>query len=307
MIPLNDKQHIPVLKEECVEFILSDNKKDPLLLADLTFGGGGHSFSFLHFNPSVKIMAFDQDEEAILLGRKLVKKQGWEDNIQLVHKNFKDVPLHICKRMKTDREIFDGILLDLGVSTYQLKTPERGFSFRLNGPLDMRMNQKDASLTAQDIVNKYSIDRLEGLFREYGEEIHAKKISTVICKAREEKLIETTKELEELIFYCYPKRHRHGRTHPATRCFQALRIHVNNELSVLSDTIPRLIPLLKKGRRLLIISFHSLEDRIVKRAFKELSENSVKILTKRPIRPNGEEMKENYRSRSAKLRVLQKL
>ena len=303
------KEHYPVLKRECTDFLFSSNKmKEPVYIADLTFGGGGHSLEFLKNKENISIKACDRDIQAVDSGLEIIRKKELTEKIELIHKNFSDFPQyakdHYQKIVSTG---FHGILLDLGVSTHQLKSEDRGFSFKSDGPLDMRMDRDNTIETAENIVNEYPLGKLKEIFYRFGEESNAERIASKIVDTRKEKRITTCGELEDLIFHCYPKRFRHGRTHPATKCFQALRIYINDELTLLSETIPWLIPLLKKGGRLLVISFHSLEDRIVKKTFKNLSDNSLgSIITKKPVLPGEEEIEENSRSRSAKLRVIEK-
>jgi 16S rRNA (cytosine1402-N4)-methyltransferase len=233
-----------------------------------------------------------------------------EDRIKLFDTNF----LHFQALAKEEcKEIngFQGILLDLGVSSHHFDDGARGFSFRFEAPLDMRMNNQSTEFqTAEEIVNNYREEDLYRIFTEYGEEKNAKKIARQICLDRKTKPIATTKDLENIIFHCYPKEHRYGKTNPSTKVFQALRLEVNRELEVLEETITQLIPLLKIGGRLAIISFHSLEDRIVKNVFRDasqLDQLAVEVLTKKPIVPTNEEIIANPRSRSAKLRVLERV
>jgi 16S rRNA (cytosine1402-N4)-methyltransferase len=205
---------------------------------------------------------------------------------------------------------FAGILMDLGVSSHQFDKTERGFSFRGDAPLDMRMNYGDSNTpTAADLLNTLPEKEIADLLFAYGDERLSRRIAARICELRQTKKIETTGELEDICFHAYPAKDRHQKTHPATRSFQALRIAVNDELRVLEDTIPKLLPYLSEGGVLAIISFHSLEDRIVKHTFKELLEKQdfpVTILTKKPLTATDEELSENSRSRSAKLRLLQR-
>ena len=235
------------------------------------------------------------------------------DRIKLINTNFVHFPEMIREHSP---EVFaaggfQGILLDLGVSSHHFDEATRGFSFRFDGPLDMRMNhESEEFMTAAEIVNTYDEKDLKRIFEEYGEEKNARKIAAKIIEERKLKPIETTKELENIVFHCYPKEHRYGKTNPSTRVFQALRLEVNQELEVLSKTIGQLIPLLKIGGRISIISFHSLEDRIVKNVFRDAQANSdypVLVLTKKPILPTEEEISHNSRSRSAKLRILERI
>ncbi|MFA6237266.1 MAG: 16S rRNA (cytosine(1402)-N(4))-methyltransferase RsmH [Bacteriovorax sp.] len=307
-------RHYSVLKKECID-ILTENSPESELsyFADLTFGGGGHSFEFLYRNPLFRVRATDQDPDALKNGEARISAEKVGERIKLFNTNFVRFPelaRSECPEVLASGG-FQGILLDLGVSSHHFDEAGRGFSFRFDGPLDMRMNyNSDAFLTAEEIVNSYSEVQLIKIFTEYGEEKFSKKIASKICEERKTKKISTTKELENIIFHCYPKEQRHGKTNPSTRVFQALRLEVNRELEVLTDVINQLIPLLKIGGRLAIISFHSLEDRIVKNLFKEAAQSiecPVEILTKKPIVPGEEEIFDNFRSRSAKLRVIERI
>jgi 16S rRNA (cytosine1402-N4)-methyltransferase len=303
--------HYSVLKKECIDLLsenaLTDAKS---YFADLTFGGGGHSFEFLYRSPFFNVRSTDQDPDALKNGAARIVAEKMENRIKLFNTNF----LHFPALAKEEcREIngFQGILLDLGVSSHHFDDGARGFSFRFEAPLDMRMNNQSSEFqTAEEIVNNYREEDLYRIFTEYGEEKNAKKIARQICLDRKTKPIATTKDLENIIFHCYPKEHRYGKTNPSTKVFQALRLEVNRELEVLEETITQLIPLLKIGGRLAIISFHSLEDRIVKNVFRDasqLDELAVEVLTKKPIIPSNEEIIANPRSRSAKLRVLERV
>jgi 16S rRNA (cytosine1402-N4)-methyltransferase len=307
-------KHFTVLKKECIDHLSENAKKDEIsFFADLTFGGGGHSFEFLYRNEKYQVRSTDQDPDALKNGQERIHKENMSERIKLINTNF----VHFSEVIKEHSpEIieaggFQGILLDLGVSSHHFDEASRGFSFRFDGPLDMRMNhESDEFLTAEEIVNSYDEEDLKRIFEEYGEEKNAKKIAAKICTERKIERIKTTKQLENIIFHCYPKEHRYGKTNPSTRVFQALRLEVNRELEVLSNTINQLIPLLKMGGRLAIISFHSLEDRIVKNIFKEAAGSEVlpvQVLTKKPILPSEEEILNNSRSRSAKLRVLERI
>jgi len=306
--------HYSVLKKECVDLL---SEKAPAgevsFFADLTFGGGGHSFEFLYKNPLFQVRSTDQDPDALGNGYLRIETEKLSNRIKLINTNFEQFP-EIIRNHSPEVFLnggFQGILMDLGVSSHHFDEADRGFSFRFDAPLDMRMNNKsDDFLTAEEIVNSYSESGLKKLFEDYGEEKNAKKIAVKICEERIKQRIKTTKELENIIFHCYPKEHRYGKTNPSTRVFQALRLEVNRELEVLTNTITQLIPLLKIGGRLAIISFHSLEDRIVKNVFRDAATGEslfVEVLTKKPILPSGEEILNNSRSRSAKLRVLERV
>ena len=306
--------HYTVLKKECIDTLTEKAPTDvKSYYADLTFGGGGHSFEFLYRNPLFNVRSTDQDPDALKNGNARIESEGMLGRIKLINTNF----VHFAEMIREHSpEVFEaggfqGILLDLGVSSHHFDEATRGFSFRFDGPLDMRMNhESDEFMTAAEIVNTYDEKDLKRIFEEYGEEKNARKIAMKIVEERKNKPIETTKELENIIFHCYPKEHRYGKTNPSTRVFQALRLEVNRELEVLSNTITQLIPLLKMNGRLAIISFHSLEDRIVKNVFRDsaaLTELPVEVLTKKPILPSEEEISHNSRSRSAKLRILERI
>ncbi len=275
------------------------------LFADLTFGRGGHSYKILESLPKSKLVGFDQDPDAIKFAQTEISERGFENRLMLVHKNF----VHFAETCAGKK--FDGILLDLGVSSHQFDSPQRGFSFKYEADLDMRMNyQDDSILKASDLLNTLDEDELTEIISEYGEERYAKRIARKIITDRVEKPFSKTTDLENLVFHVYPPKERHGKLHPATRTFQAFRIAVNRELGVIKDIIPTLVPMLNPGGRILIISFHSLEDRIVKWEFRRLKDelpDQVQILTKRPILPTSEEISHNSRSRSAKLRILEHL
>ena len=307
-------KHKSVLKNECIQFLSEShlNTNQEAHFADLTFGGGGHSITLVKLNPLFRVFSVDQDPEALANGAVLIEKNNIKDSLTLIDSNFENFPERFQKIMNENNKIkgLDGILMDLGVSSHHFDSADRGFSFRFEGPLDMRMNNRESNtLTAETIVNTFSVEELENIFREYGEEKFSKRIAEKIVEVRATSELKTTKDLENIIFHCYPRKMRFGKAHPATKCFQALRIFINRELDVLSDVIPQLMPMLNPGGRICIISFHSMEDRIVKNQFKMLSKAEIrcKILTKRPIAPTNEEIKENPRSRSAKLRVIERL
>ncbi len=298
-------KHYSVLKDECIGF-LTEREGSDFILADLTFGAGGHSLAMASLPQVKKVFSVDQDPDALKNGHEKIKAMNLNDKCELIETNFVDFPDKISKDLK-----FDGVLLDLGVSSHHFDTAERGFSFRFDAPLDMRMNPKSETFKpASEYVNTLPASELERIFRDYGEEKYAHRISLNICEKRDETPIETTKQLEDIIFHSYPKAERFGGRNPATKVFQALRIHVNQELEVLSEVLGRLIPLLKMNGRLAVISFHSLEDRIVKLKFKEFEHNlelPCQSITKKPIVPSEQEILDNSRSRSAKLRVIERV
>ena len=306
------EKHESVMRDEIIQYAVDNLEQSKNLVgADLTFGGGGHVFAILEKFPNAKIIGTDQDPDAIANGKKNIKESKFKDQIDLRYCNFVDFP-ELFKSEIQSKEVpgLDFVTIDLGVSSHQFDKSERGFSFREEGPLDMRMNYKnDDALTAADIVNNYGEEDLANVIFKYGEERLSRRIGKNIVEKRKEKIFTTTKELEEVVFLSYPQRQRHKKPHPATRTFQALRIEVNKELDVITDLIPQLFPLMNKGGIIQIITFHSLEDRIVKWSFKDAAkeDENLKILTKKPILPNPSEILNNPRARSAKLRVIQKL
>lgn len=307
------KSHYSVLKKECIEFLTEnqDSTKESYF-ADLTFGGGGHTFALKETSPRAYVFSCDQDPDALKNGEERIKREG-NNRVKLFDTNFVNFPEIAKKELAVvfKNGGFDGILLDLGVSSHHFDEATRGFSYRFDGPLDMRMDyDNDHILSASEILERYPEKELERIFKDYGEERYSKRIAKKICETREKEPITTTKQLENLIFHCYPKEDRHGKTNPSTRVFQALRIEVNQELEVITKVITQLFPLLKIGGRLAVISFHSLEDRIVKNEFKKLTNQNElfgELLTKKPILPSPQEILENSRSRSAKLRVIERV
>lgn len=304
--------HIPVLFYETMELLITN--KDGVYL-DCTLGGGGHSEGILkNTSEKAKVISIDQDEQAINFASK--RLEPFKNRWKVYKENFEnlDTVLYCAGEDK-----IDGILMDIGVSSTQLDDEERGFSYRFDTKLDMRMD-KSKNLSAYEVVNNYSEEELSKIIFEYGEERFARKIARYICEARKEKNIETTGELVSIIRKAYPTR---SQKHPAKKTFQAIRIEVNRELEVLENAIDKAIKSLKKGGRLAIITFHSLEDRIVKNKFKELEKGcicppelpicmcgrkpQVKVITRKPVCAGEEELKYNNRAHSAKLRVVEKI
>lgn len=302
--------HIPVMLNECIDAL---NIKPDGIYIDGTLGGAGHS---KHIAAKCKrLIGIDRDITAINVAK--TRLEGF--NVTYVNDNYNNIN-NIMESLDVDK--IDGVLLDLGVSSYQLDTPERGFSYRYDAPLDMRMNVND-SISAYDIVNSYGQKELEKIIFEYGEEKFTRPIVRKIIEQRQQKPIETTFELAELVKSCIPFKTRKDEKHPEKRVFQAIRIAVNDELSGLGQTVKDFCSYLKPGGRMAIITFHSLEDRIVKTAFNSLAQGCIcpkefpvcmcnnkpkaKVLTKKPILPTKEELMINSRSASAKLRVLEKL
>lgn len=306
-------EHKPVLLKEVLENL---NIKPDGIYVDGTLGGGGHSYEIADMLEQGTIIGIDQDEAAIAAAGERLAPFG--DKVRIVRSNYSDMAT-ILRGFGIDK--VDGILLDLGVSSYQLDTPDRGFSYMEDAPLDMRMDTRNEK-TAKDIVNGYSEMELYRIIRDYGEDHFAKNIAKHIVRARQEKTIETTFELTKAVKAAIPMKARLSSGHPAKRTFQAIRIELNRELDVLKDTLQDMIDLLKPGGRLCIITFHSLEDRIVKTCFKNNENPCIcppdfpvcvcgkkpkgRVITKKPIRPSEEELEYNTRSKSAKLRVFEK-
>ncbi|MGB3533545.1 MAG: 16S rRNA (cytosine(1402)-N(4))-methyltransferase RsmH [Microcoleaceae cyanobacterium] len=287
-----DTFHIPVMSREIIAGLEIVPGGDYL---DATLGGGGHSQLILEAAADVKVIGIDQDPVAIATTTARLAKlnSNLTERIQFWPGNFADY--------QPPEQRFDGIIADLGVNSNQLDTPERGFSFRASAPLDMRMNPQQ-ELTAAEIVNTWDQEQLADIFYHYGEERYSRRIARQIVQKRP---FQTTTELAEAVSRSVPPRYRYGRINPATRVFQGLRIRVNRELDVLETFLNTAPTWLKLGGRIGIISFHSLEDRIVKHRFKDNS--MLQVLTKKPIQPQADEIAENPRSRSAKLRFAQRI
>lgn len=306
--------HKSVLLQETIEGL---NIKPDGIYVDGTLGGGGHAYEVAGKLTTGRLIGIDQDEDAILAaGNRLA---DYSDKVTIVRSNYEAM-----KQVLKDLGILkvDGIVLDLGVSSYQLDTVERGFSYKYDTELDMRMDRRQ-SLTAKDIVNEYSEMELYHMIKDYGEDQFAKNIAKHIVKERQNAPILTTYQLNDIIKNAIPAKMRVNGGHPSKKTFQAIRIACNRELDVLRDTLDDMVDLLNPGGRLCIITFHSLEDRIVKNAFRK-SENPCtcpsdfpvcvcgkqskgKVITRKPILPSEEELKENKRSKSAKLRIFEKM
>lgn len=309
--------HRPVMLKECIEYL--DIKPEGTYI-DCTLGGAGHTEEiYIRLNKKGTLLATDKDEDAIEYSTKKLSEVAGKAKLILIKSDFKNIK-QVCIENKIDGA--DGILLDLGVSSYQLDTPERGFSYMNDAPLDMRMD-KETEITAETIVNEYDKNKIKCIIRDYGEEKWAARIAEFIVEARKKNRITTTGELVKIIKAAIPSKARQQGHHPAKRTFQALRIEVNDELEVLEKTISDLIAILKPKGRLCIITFHSLEDRIVKNEFVKAlrpctcpsdfpmcvcgKKPTVKNLTRKPIIPEETEREENPRARSSKLRVVEKI
>ncbi|PJZ69391.1 16S rRNA (cytosine(1402)-N(4))-methyltransferase [Leptospira perolatii] len=296
--------HYSVLYREILSFFQEVFSKDQeLLFLDGTAGEGGHSLHLLEQFPNSKVVLLDRD--LVMLNRAMTRLNSFRDRIIPIEANFSEVgPEFLTKHGVTNRP--DGIVLDLGISTFHLLHAGRGFSFRENEPLDMRLS-REGGISAEDVVNTYPDRALSKIFYEYGEERWTKKIVEAILEKRRHGRISYTGDLAQLVSRVIPRKFWPPGRHPATRVFQALRIEVNQELIHLEVGLDHLMELLAVGGRLQVISFHSLEDRIVKNKFRDYAkEHQAKVVTKKPILPSEEEMKENQASRSAKLRVLGK-
>ena len=305
--------HVSVLLQECMDALCI--KPDGIYI-DGTAGGGGHSSEIASHLDTGKLIALDRDMSAVKAAGTRLEKYG--ARAQVVHSNFSEMA-QVCHQLGI--EGVDGVLLDLGVSSYQLDTADRGFSYMADAPLDMRMNRED-TLDAYTVVNTYTEQQLKKIIYDYGEERFAPRIAQRIVQEREKQPIRTTGELVNIIKAAMPAAAKEGGHHPAKRTFQAIRIEVNGELSVIEPTIRDAVSLLKPGGRIAIITFHSLEDRLVKQTFASLASGCtcprdfpvcvcgkkplVEIISRKPILPGAQELEVNPRSRSAKLRVAQK-
>ncbi len=307
--------HRSVLLDECIESL--DIKPDGIYV-DGTAGGGGHSLEIVkRLTDGGRLIAIDRDDAAIAAATE--RLSDYLGRVTFVRNNFSSAA-EVCRELGIEK--IDGILLDLGVSSYQLDTAERGFTHNTDAPLDMRMDRR-GELDAYTVVNTYSAEELKRVIWEYGEERFAPKIAQAIVRRREIKPIESTGELVDIIKSAIPAAAREGGHHPAKRTFQAIRIEVNGELDAIEPAIRRAKDIMAKGGRIVIITFHSLEDRIVKQTYADMASGctcprslpicvcgkkpEVKVLTKKPILPSERELEENPRSRSAKLRVCEKL
>ncbi|WP_017415665.1 16S rRNA (cytosine(1402)-N(4))-methyltransferase RsmH [Clostridium tunisiense] len=307
-------KHISIMLQECIEGL---NIKPDGIYVDCTLGGAGHSLEILKkLSRKGKLIGIDQDLDALSAAKERLKDY---ENVIFVHDNFYNIK-DILEELNIEK--VDGILMDLGVSSYQLDEGERGFSYMQDAPLDMRMN-RESPFSAYNVVNEYSLEELHDVIKSFGEEKFAKKIATIIVDRRKKKPIETTFDLVDIIKASIPARFRQEGGHPAKRTFQAIRIEVNKELHILDRAITNGIEALNSKGRIAIITFHSLEDRIVKNKYKDLQDPCncpkelpmcvcnktpiIKIITKKPIEASEEELKVNSRSKSAKLRIAEKI
>jgi 16S rRNA (cytosine1402-N4)-methyltransferase len=306
-------RHIPALVKETVALLAPERGGT---FVDCTLGLGGHAAALLEAGPEIRLIGIDRDQQALEMAAERLRPYG--DRVHLVQGEFAELT-ELLERDGVQK--VDGILADLGVSSLQLETASRGFSFRLEGPLDMRMGAGD--LTAADVVNDYAEGKLEEIFRAYGEERQARRIARAVAESREEKPIESTTQLREIVARAkrYGAKYQKRRIDPATRVFQAIRIEVNRELAGLDQLLDQAVRLLRDNGRLVVISYHSLEDRKVKNLLRDLARGEIdqitgrprsetqviEVLTKRPLRPGEDELAMNPRARSARLRAARRI
>lgn len=309
--------HKPVMLKECIEGL---NIKEDGVYLDGTLGGAGHSVEILRrLGPKGLLIGVDQDREALEAAVEKLKNTDTKGRFITIHSNFENIR-QILKTQKI--KALDGILLDLGVSSHQLDTEERGFRYQENAPLDMRMD-RSKSFDAQELLNTWSKEQIAAVIHEYGEEKWAVRIADFICNVREKAEISTTSQLVDIIKAAIPAQARRKGPHPAKRTFQAIRIAVNRELEALKNVLPEAFDLLNTAGRMCVITFHSLEDRIVKQFIRERigrckcppgipkcvcnAVRELKQINSKPITPSADELKQNHRARSAKLRIVEKL
>jgi 16S rRNA (cytosine1402-N4)-methyltransferase len=299
---MNEKYHVPVMLGEVLSFL---NLKASQTVLDATMGTGGHSHAILEkIMPGGRVIGIDRDQESLDLAKKRLEE--YSGCVDFVYGNFSDVDAAL-NNLNVSR--VDGILFDLGISSFQLDNADRGFSFQSEGPLDMRMD-RNSYICAYDLLNNLNEEEISNLLKAFGQERWHNRIAHNLVMERQRRPIATTSQLSTIVVNSIPHRYRHyrHRIHPATRTFQAIRIAVNRELEALETAITKSIGFLGSGGRICVISFHSLEDRIVKLTFRRLAnEGSIKIITPKPLTPNEAEIMENPSSRSSKFRVAEKL
>ena len=306
--------HVPVLLDQCIEGL---NIKEDGIYMDATVGGAGHSIEIVKRLKGGRLIAIDKDADALQAANK--RLNNYIDKVTFIHNDYKNFSEELDK-LNIDK--LDGILVDLGISSYQVDNGERGFSYIQDAPLDMRMDQSQY-LNAKIVINEYSESELSRILFEYGEESFARQIAREIVKEREKGEIETTAQLSNIVERCYPAKFRYKNGNPAKKTFQAVRIEVNGELDRLHDALKEMALRLKKEGRMCVISFHSLEDRIVKETFRDLAtgctcppsfpkcvcgrKEQVKLVNKKPIIATDEELERNKRAASAKLRIIERV
>jgi 16S rRNA (cytosine1402-N4)-methyltransferase len=294
--------HVPVMLEEVIENL----KLAPgQIIVDATMGTGGHSMEILkRITPGGRLIGIDRDESTLEICKKRLAE--YEDSCEFVHANFSEIDL-VLGKLGIDN--VDGIVFDLGISTYQLKDPQRGFSFQEEGPLDMRLD-KSSYISAYDLVNNLNENEISDMLWSFGQERWHNRIAHLLVQERKAAPIATTKQLANLVMRAIPHRYRKSyyRIHPATRTFQAVRIAVNRELEILEATIKKAVAILKNQARICVISFHSLEDRAIKHTFRALkADGLIDIITSKPLTPMMSEVENNHASRSSKLRVAKRI
>ncbi|MBU1999171.1 MAG: 16S rRNA (cytosine(1402)-N(4))-methyltransferase RsmH [Candidatus Omnitrophota bacterium] len=293
------KLHIPVMCKEIKEYL---NLRAGNIAVDATLGTGGHSLGMLEaIAPGGRLIGIDRDQESLEIAKERLLTVN--NNYDIIYGNFSEIDTLL---VNLGVEQVDGILFDLGVSSYQLSDPTRGFSFRNDGPLDMRLD-RNSYISAYDLINNLNEEEISNLLWAFGQERWHNRIARLLVSERKKHAISTTAELSDIVLRAVPYKYRYYRIHPATRTFQAVRIAVNRELEVLDTALSKAVGLLRKGGRICVISFHSLEDRIVKHNFRRLTSNGlIDIITDKPLQPNETEVQDNPASRSAKLRVAQR-
>lgn len=295
-----EMKHVPVMQNEVIRYL---NLRPGMCVVDATLGMGGHAFEILKgIGRSGQFIGIDRDGNSLKMAQERLKE--FADNCHFIQSDFR----HLGSVLgKLNIQEVDGILLDLGISSYQLENPERGFSIKFEGPLDMRMDQ-ESYISAYDLVNSLSEKEIFFILRNFGEERWSGRIAQCIIKEREKAPIESTSDLSRVVLKAVPRRFQNQKIHPATRTFQAFRIAVNRELEALDKVLDGCVHLLKDQARLCVISFHSLEDRIVKEKFRQfLKSGDIRLIEKKPIIPEDSEIQANPRSRSAKLRVAERV
>lgn len=297
---VEQKFHIPIMLKEVLDYL---NLAPGKIIVDATIGTGGHSLAILErIMPGGRLIGIDRDKESSAISKERLRK--FADAYDFVYGNFMDID-EILKSLNV--ESVDGILFDLGVCAFQLDNPERGFSFQYEGPLDMRMD-RSSYISAYDLVNNLTEEEISSLLWNFGQERWHNRIARLLVKVREKHPIRTTLELSNIVLRAIPYKHRHYRIHPATRTFLGIRIAVNRELETLEVAIDKAIKLLSRTARICVISFHSLEDRVVKLKFRQAASfGLINIITPKPLIPTHSEVKVNPSSRSAKLRVAERL
>ena len=299
---VEEKLHIPVMLREVIDYL---NPGPGKIIVDATLGTGGHSFEILkRITPGGKLIGIDRDEDSLAICRKRLSE--FSSSCEFVHGNFVDLD-QILEKLGIDK--VDGIVFDLGISTYQLKDPERGFSFQQEGPLDMRLD-KSSYISAYDLVNNLNESEISNMLWSFGEERWHNRIARLLVEERRNQPISTTTQLAALVMRAIPYRYRKGyyRIHPATRTFQAVRIAVNRELEILETAVKKAVAILGKKAKICVISFHSLEDRVIKHTFRALkADGLIDIVTAKPLTPAPGEVIANPSSRSSKFRVAERI